>query len=99
MRSVNTTLVTLLPVLSMLIVGQFVFGQKTLGDFSFALLIGLVFGTYSSLFVASPLTTVLEGARAPLHRDPQAPDRQGRRRERHLLARRGGLVAHRRDRF
>ena len=60
MRSVNTTLITILPVLSMLIVGQFVFGQKTLGDFSFALLIGLVFGTYSSLFVASPLTTALK---------------------------------------
>ena len=60
MRSVNTTLITILPVLSMLILGQFVFGQQTLGDFSLALLIGLISGTYSSLFVAAPLTTWLK---------------------------------------
>ena len=46
--------------LSMLIVGQVVFGQKTLGDFSLALLIGLISGTYSSLFVAAPLTSWLK---------------------------------------
>lgn len=60
MRSVNTTMVTIIPVLSILIVGQFVFGQETLGDFSLALLIGLVSGTYSSLFVAPPLTAWLK---------------------------------------
>mgnify|MGYP000240468937 CR=1 FL=1 len=60
MRSVNTTMVTIIPVLSILIVGQVVFGQETLGDFSLALLIGLVSGTYSSLFVAPPLTAWLK---------------------------------------
>ena len=60
MRSLNTTMVTILPVVSMLIVGQFLFGQSTLGDFSLALLIGLVSGTYSSLFVAPPLTVWLK---------------------------------------
>lgn len=60
MRSVNTTMVTVIPVLSILIVGQVVFGQETLGDFSLALLIGLVSGTYSSLFVAPPLTAWLK---------------------------------------
>ncbi len=60
MRSVNTTMVTVIPVLSILIVGQIVFGQETLGDFSLALLIGLVSGTYSSLFVAPPLTAWLK---------------------------------------
>jgi preprotein translocase subunit SecF len=60
MRSLNTTMVTILPVLSMLIVGQVIFGQSTLGDFSLALLIGLVSGTYSSLFVAPPLTVWLK---------------------------------------
>ena len=60
MRSVNTTMVTVIPVLSILIVGQIVFGQETLGDFSLALLIGLISGTYSSLFVAPPLTAWLK---------------------------------------
>ena len=60
MRSVNTTFITLLPVVSMLVVGQMIFGQATLGDFSLALLIGLASGAYSSLFVAAPLTAYLK---------------------------------------
>lgn len=60
MRSVNTTLITLMPVVSMLIVGQYIFGQATLGDFSLALLIGLASGAYSSLFIAAPLTAWLK---------------------------------------
>ena len=60
MRSLNTTMVTIIPVISILVVGQVVFGQETLGDFSLALLIGLVSGTYSSLFVAPPVTAWLK---------------------------------------
>ena len=60
MRSLNTTLVTVIPIISMLVVGSFVFGQQTLADFSIALLIGLVSGAYSSLFVAPPLTVWLK---------------------------------------
>lgn len=71
MRSVNTTVVTLIPVLSMLVVGQFIFGEQTLGDFSVALLIGLASGAYSSLFVAAPLTAVLK-EREPRYREIRA---------------------------
>ncbi|MFV0317769.1 MAG: protein translocase subunit SecF [Microthrixaceae bacterium] len=60
MRSINTTLTTILPIISMLVIGRYMFGQLTLGDFSLALLIGLLAGTYSSLFVASPLTAALK---------------------------------------
>ncbi len=60
MRSVNTTIVTLIPVLTMLVIGNYVFGEPTLGDFSLALLIGLASGAYSSLFVAAPLTAILK---------------------------------------
>ncbi|MCB1010089.1 MAG: protein translocase subunit SecF [Microthrixaceae bacterium] len=60
MRSVNTSITTVLPIISMLIVGKLIFGQQALADFSLALLIGLVLGTYSSMFVASPLTTALK---------------------------------------
>lgn len=52
-RSMNTTITTTLPVLSVLI-----FGGVTLQDFAFALLIGLLTGAYSSLFVAPELLTV-----------------------------------------
>ena len=55
MRSVNTSLV-LLPIASML-----VFGGETLKDFAFAMLIGTFVGTYSSIFVAAPLLTVIKG--------------------------------------
>ena len=50
----------MLPIISMLVVGKYLLGQQTLGDFSLALLIGLVSGTYSSLFVAAPLTVALK---------------------------------------
>jgi preprotein translocase subunit SecF len=60
MRSLNTTIITVLPILAMLLVGRYVFDQQTLLDFSLALLIGLISGTYSSVFVASPLTIALK---------------------------------------
>jgi preprotein translocase subunit SecF len=60
MRSINTSITTLLPIISMLVVGNYLLDQTTLGDFSLALLIGLLLGTYSSLFVAAPLTVWLK---------------------------------------
>ena len=56
MRSFNTTVSTIMPVLSMLVLGSVVFGQPVLRDFSVALLIGLIFGSYSSFFIAAPMT-------------------------------------------
>lgn len=49
-RTVNTTLTSLIPVLAMLF-----FGGETLKDFAFAMAIGLVCGSYSSVAVATPL--------------------------------------------
>ena len=60
MRSVNTTLVSLLPVISMLVIGAGVYGQVALRDFSLAQLIGLASGAYSSIFVASPVLAWLK---------------------------------------
>jgi len=54
-RSINTTLTVLIPVLCLLL-----FGGATLKDFAFALLIGIVSGVYSSIFVASPIATLLK---------------------------------------
>lgn len=60
MRSVNTTITSVLPVLALLVVGSFVLGAVTLQEFAVALLVGLLAGTYSSLFVATPITAWLK---------------------------------------
>jgi preprotein translocase subunit SecF len=55
MRSVNTSLVVLFPILSLLL-----FGGDTLKDFAFAMMVGVLTGAYSSIFVAAPLLAVLK---------------------------------------
>lgn len=60
MRSINTTITSVLPVLALLIFGSFVLGAVTLQEFAIALLVGLLAGTYSSLFVATPITAYLK---------------------------------------
>ncbi len=58
MRSVNTSLTSLLPVGSLLFVGSFLLGATTLREFALALFVGIAAGTYSSIFVASPLLAI-----------------------------------------
>ncbi len=60
MRSVNTTLVTIVPVLSILLIGALLLGAVTLEEFGFALLIGLISGAYSSIVVAARLVAALK---------------------------------------
>ena len=67
MRSVNTTISTLVPVLSLLIVGSWIMGAVTLREFAVALLVGLGLGTYSSIYIAAPLLGVLK-SREPAYR-------------------------------
>jgi preprotein translocase subunit SecF len=59
-RSINTTITSVLPVLSLLIIGSFILGATTLREFGIALLIGLLAGTYSSLFIATPVLVWLK---------------------------------------
>ena len=54
-RSLATTFITLVPIMSLLL-----FGGDTLKDFAFALLVGIGSGAYSSIFVAAPLLAVLK---------------------------------------
>ncbi|MHB8682097.1 MAG: protein translocase subunit SecF [Acidimicrobiales bacterium] len=54
-RSINTSLVAILPVLAVLVIGAQLLGATTLQYFGFALVIGLLSGAYSSIFIASPL--------------------------------------------
>lgn len=60
-RSINTSIVALLPVLSILVVGVVKLGQGTLNDLALALFVGMLTGTYSSIFIATPfLATIKE---------------------------------------
>ncbi len=54
-RSINTSIVALLPVGSILVVGVGLLGAGTLMDLSLALFVGMAAGTYSSVFIAAPL--------------------------------------------
>ncbi|MFF1572179.1 protein translocase subunit SecF [Leifsonia sp. NPDC058292] len=54
-RSINTAVVAVLPVASILFIGAFALGADTLRDISLALLIGIVVGTYSTIFLAAPM--------------------------------------------
>ena len=49
-RTINTSLTTLLPVIAM-----FIFGGEVISNFAFAFLVGIVVGTYSSIYVASTI--------------------------------------------
>ena len=67
MRSLSTSFVALMPVLSLLLVGSVIFGAASLQDFALALFAGLFVGTYSSIFVAAPLLVWLK-EREPAYR-------------------------------
>ncbi|CAN5328345.1 protein translocase subunit SecF [soil metagenome] len=54
-RSINTSIVALLPIGSILFIGAVVLGAGTLRDISLALFIGVLVGTYSTIFIAAPL--------------------------------------------
>jgi preprotein translocase subunit SecF len=60
MRSINTSITSVLPVLSMLLIGSVFLGALTLQEFAIALLIGIFVGTYSSIFVAASVVAYMK---------------------------------------
>ncbi|WP_298457846.1 protein translocase subunit SecF [uncultured Cellulomonas sp.] len=58
-RSINTSVVAVLPVAAILFVGAFLLGAGTLRDIALALFVGMVVGTFSSVFLATPLEVTL----------------------------------------
>lgn len=64
-RSINTTVVALLPVAGLLFIGGGFLGAGMLNDISLSLFVGLAAGAYSSIFIATPLVADLKG------REPQ----------------------------
>lgn len=59
MRSINTSLISLMPVLALIVVAVWVLGVGTLKDLALVQLIGIIVGTYSSIFFATPLLVTL----------------------------------------
>ena len=83
-RSINTSVVALLPVGALLYVGAFTLGSGSLKDLALALFVGMAAGAYSSIFIATPLLVQLKerearvkagDARATRHQARQSVDR------------------------
>jgi preprotein translocase subunit SecF len=60
MRTLNTSITALLPILSLLVIGSLVLGATSLQEFGLALFVGLLSGAYSSIFIASPTLALLK---------------------------------------
>ncbi len=67
MRSINTSLISLLPVAGLLFVGAGLLGVGTIKDLALILFVGLAIGAYSSLFLATPVVVDLK-EREPRYR-------------------------------
>jgi preprotein translocase subunit SecF len=81
-RSINTSVVAVLPVAAILFVGAFLLGAGTLRDIALALFVGMIVGTFSSIFLATPLEVTLRA------RERRIAEHTGR-----VLAARGERVA------
>ena len=78
-RSINTSIVALLPVGALLYVGVFTLGSGALKDLALALFVGMAAGTYSSIFIATPLVVQLKsGEKEITEQDARARARQRR---------------------
>ena len=94
MRSINTSLAAVLPVLSLLVIGAGVMGAVALREFALALLVGLITGSYSSIFIAAPLLTMFK-ERDPRFKNLRGAHATGAELERLVLG--GSPEGHRRE--
>ena len=92
MRSINTSLISVLPVLALMVVAVWLLGVGTLKDLALVQLVGIMVGTYSSIFFATPLLVTLRERtelvrthtrRVVNRRKPGAAGRERGRRRRH----------------
>lgn len=60
MRSINTSISSILPIASLLLLGAGILGARALSEFAIALFIGMLFGAYSSIYIAAPVVGVLK---------------------------------------
>ena len=83
MRSINTSLISVLPIIALMVIAVWLLGVGTLMDLALVQLVGVIVGTYSSIFFATPLLVTLRertDAGAQAH-PPGVEPPQGRRRE------------------
>lgn len=71
-RSINTTIIGVLPVAALLFTGVFVLGTGPLKDVGLALFVGMIAGAYSSIFIATPLLTEMK------EREPEMIEQRAR---------------------
>ena len=79
-RSINTTILGVLPVAALTFTGVFVLGTGPLKDLGLALLVGMIAGAYSSIFIAAPLLAQLKEAEPEMR---EHRERLARRAQRH----------------
>lgn len=70
-RSINTSIVAVLPVAAILFIGATLLGAGTLRDIALALFIGIIVGTYSTLFIAAPAYSQLREGEAKYRKAEQ----------------------------
>lgn len=93
-RSINTSVVALLPVGAILVVGFAKLGPGTLLDLSLALFIGIAVGTFSSIFIATPLLVQLRQGEDEIRaHDAEVRTRQRARAAAIVARRQGGATA------
>jgi preprotein translocase subunit SecF len=63
MRSINTTVISVLPVLALMVIAVWVLGVGTLKDLGLVQMVGVLTGTFSSIFLATPLLVTLKERR------------------------------------
>ena len=68
MRSINTTVISVLPIIALMIIAVWMLGVGTLKDLALIQLVGVVVGTYSSVFLAAPLLVDLKQRRTDIKR-------------------------------
>lgn len=66
MRSINTTLISVLPVIALMVVAVWMLGVGTLKDLALVQLVGIVVGAYSSIFFATPLLVSIKERWGPV---------------------------------
>jgi preprotein translocase subunit SecF len=76
MRSINTSLISVLPVLALMVVAVWLLGVGTLKDLALVQLVGIIVGTYSSIFFATPLLVSLRERTALVRTHNRRVDRR-----------------------
>ena len=87
-RSINTSIIGVLPVAALLFVGAFVLGSGPLEDLGLALFVGMLIGAYSSIFIATPVLTQMREAEPEMREHRERLARRAAR-----AARKSGPVA------